>query len=136
MDAECSPAQPKSQIGGGVPHAGPVQAAIERLIEIALGCALALGVALGITPSRAHRLLSAAAADALAPMREQILHLVAGVTAPSIPPRCSRPMTASEVRSNAVPPRPLMQSTNAPATSPMRPTRTRSCAACGASATI
>ena len=48
-----------------VPHgdAGPVQAAIERLIEIALGCAVALGVALAITPLRAHRLLSAAAAE-------------------------------------------------------------------------
>jgi uncharacterized membrane protein YccC len=65
-----------------VPHgdAGPVQAAIERVIEIALGCAVALGVALAITPSRAHRLLSGAAADALTPIREQILLLLAGVT--------------------------------------------------------
>src|SRR5204863_6626337 len=70
-----------------VPHgdAGPVQAAIERLIEIALGCAVALGVALGITPSRAHRQLSAAAADALTPMREQLLLLLAGVTEPVHP---------------------------------------------------
>src|SRR5207253_8772240 len=47
-----------------VPHgdAGPVQAAIERLIEITVGCAIALGVALAVTPLRAHRLLSAAAA--------------------------------------------------------------------------
>src|SRR5437762_7933106 len=70
-----------------VPHgdAGPVQAAIERLIEIALGCAVALGVALAITPSRAHRLLSAAAADALTPMREQFLLLLAGITEPVQP---------------------------------------------------
>jgi hypothetical protein len=67
-----------------VPHgdASPVQAAIERLIEIALGCAVALGVALAITPSRAHRLLSAAATDALTPIREQILLLLGGVTEP------------------------------------------------------
>jgi uncharacterized membrane protein YccC len=70
-----------------VPHgdAGPVQAAIERLIEIALGCAVALGVALAITPSRAHRLLSTAAADALTPMREQTLLLLAGITEPVHP---------------------------------------------------
>lgn len=70
-----------------VPHgdAGPVQAAIERLLEIALGCAVALGVALAITPSRAHRMLSAAAADALTPMREQILLLLAGITEPAHP---------------------------------------------------
>jgi len=70
-----------------VPHgeAGPVQAAIERLVEIALGCAVTLGVALAITPSRAHRLLSAAAADALTPMREQILLLLAGITEPVHP---------------------------------------------------
>jgi hypothetical protein len=71
-----------------VPHgdAGPVQAAIERLIEIALGCTVALGVALAITPSRAHRLLSAAAAaDALAPMREQLLLLLAEITEPVHP---------------------------------------------------
>jgi len=70
-----------------VPHgeAGPVQAATERLIEIALGCAVALGVALAITPSRAHGLLSAAAADALTPMREQILLLLAGITEPVHP---------------------------------------------------
>jgi hypothetical protein len=70
-----------------VPHgdAGPVQAAIERLIEIALGCAVALGVAFAITPSRAHRLLSAAAADTLTPMREQTLLLLAGITEPVHP---------------------------------------------------
>ena len=70
-----------------VPHgeAGPVQAAIERLIEIALGCAVALGVALAIVPSRAHRLLSAAAADALTSMREQLLLLLAGITGPVRP---------------------------------------------------
>jgi uncharacterized membrane protein YccC len=70
-----------------VPHgdAGPVQAAIERLIEITLGCAVALGVALAITPSRAHRLLSAAAADALTPMREQLLLLLTGITEPVHP---------------------------------------------------
>jgi uncharacterized membrane protein YccC len=70
-----------------VPHgdASPVEAAIERLIEIALGCAVALGVALAITPSRAHRLLSAAAADALTPMRDQILLLLAGITEPVHP---------------------------------------------------
>ena len=70
-----------------VPHgdAGPVQAAIERLIEIALGCAVALAVALAITPSRAHRLLSAAAADALPLIREQLLLVLAGIAEPVHP---------------------------------------------------
>jgi len=70
-----------------VPHgdAGPVQAAIERLIEIALGCAVALGVALAITPSRAHRLLFAAANDALTLIREQIEQLLDGITEPLDP---------------------------------------------------
>ena len=70
-----------------VPHgdAGPIQAAIERLIEIALGCAVALVVALAITPSRAHRLLSAAAADASPLIREQLLLLLAAITEPVHP---------------------------------------------------
>jgi hypothetical protein len=38
-----------------------------------------------ITPSRAYRLLSAAAADALTPMREQLLLLLAGITEPVHP---------------------------------------------------
>jgi len=67
-----------------VPHgeATPLDAAVERLIEIALGCAVALGVALAVTPSRAHRLLYTAAGDALAPVRELIALLLAGAAAP------------------------------------------------------
>lgn len=67
-----------------VPHgaSGPVEAAFERLLEIALGCAVALAVALAITPARAHRMLCAAAADALAPIREQVQLLLGCVAAP------------------------------------------------------
>jgi uncharacterized membrane protein YccC len=70
-----------------VPHGGvgPVEAAVERLLEIALGCTVALGVALAITPARAHRLLSAAAAEALDPMRELIERLLAGIANPVDP---------------------------------------------------
>lgn len=67
-----------------VPHAAasPLQAGIERMIEIALGCAVALAVALAISPSRAHRLLYMAAAQTLAPIREQVALLLAGVATP------------------------------------------------------
>ena len=67
-----------------VPHgaSSPLEAAFERLLEIALGCAVALGVALAITPARAHRLLYGAAAEALTPIRELIGVLLDGISAP------------------------------------------------------
>ena len=70
-----------------VPHgtASALQSALERVVEIALGCAVALGVALAVTPSRAHRLLYAAAGEALAPMREQIALLLDGISQPVDP---------------------------------------------------
>lgn len=70
-----------------VPHGtlGPLEAAVERLLEIALGCAVALAVALALTPARGHRLLYVAAGDALAPIREQTALLLAGIAAPVDP---------------------------------------------------
>jgi uncharacterized membrane protein YccC len=61
--------------------AGVVEAAFDRVVEIALGCAVALAVAVLTVSSRAHLLLGAAAADALAAMRDQVVLLLEGVTA-------------------------------------------------------
>ena len=60
---------------------GVVEAALDRVIEIAIGCVVALTVVLAIMPARAHRLLGAAAADALIAIRDQIGLLLEGVTA-------------------------------------------------------
>lgn len=61
--------------------AGVVQAALDRVVEIAIGCAVALAVALVTVSSRARRLLCSAACDALAAMRDQVGLLLDGVTA-------------------------------------------------------
>ena len=52
--------------------AGVVEAALERVLEIGLGSAVALGVALIVVPARAHDLLCAAGRDALALMADQV----------------------------------------------------------------
>jgi uncharacterized membrane protein YccC len=61
---------------------GAVEAALERVSEIALGSIVALGVLLVVAPVRAHQLLCTAGRDALAVMAEQVKLLLAGVTAP------------------------------------------------------
>jgi uncharacterized membrane protein YccC len=61
---------------GTASEAGVAAAALDRVFEIGLGSVVALGVALAVMPSRAHLLLYAAASDALAAMREQVVFLL------------------------------------------------------------
>ncbi|HXC29953.1 MAG TPA: FUSC family protein [Stellaceae bacterium] len=60
---------------------GVVDTALDRVFEIGVGSAVALAVALTITPVRAHKALYTAAGDALVPMAEQIVALLGGVNA-------------------------------------------------------
>ncbi len=59
-----------------------VAAALERVLEIALGSLVALGVALLVSPARAGDLLCTAGRDALGLMADQVGVLIAGVNAP------------------------------------------------------
>jgi uncharacterized membrane protein YccC len=61
-------------------RSGVVEAALNRVFEIGLGSVVALGVAVLVSPARAHALLCAAGSDALASMAEQIKMLLGGVT--------------------------------------------------------
>lgn len=63
-------------------QSGVVAAALERVFEIGLGSVVALGVALMVSPARAHELLCAAGRDALAVMADQVRLLLGGVAAP------------------------------------------------------
>lgn len=63
-------------------QSGVVEAALQRVFEIGLGSVVALGVALTVSPARAHELLCAAGRDALALMSDQVGLLVGGVAAP------------------------------------------------------
>jgi uncharacterized membrane protein YccC len=56
------------------------QTAIDRVFEIGLGSAVALAVALLISPTRAHGMLRLAARDALAAMDQQVRNLLADIS--------------------------------------------------------
>ncbi len=53
-------------------HAGALESAVDRMLEIGLGCVVALAVALVVLPTHAHRLLVESAGAALKLMSEQI----------------------------------------------------------------
>jgi uncharacterized membrane protein YccC len=53
-------------------HAGALESALDRMLEIGLGCVVALAVALVVLPTHAHRLLVESAGAALKLMSEQI----------------------------------------------------------------
>jgi uncharacterized membrane protein YccC len=59
-----------------------IEAALDRVFEIALGSIVALGVALSLAPARAHQALYDAAREALTAMAEQISTLLTGVAVP------------------------------------------------------
>lgn len=63
-------------------QSGVVEAALERVFEIGLGSIVALGVALLVSPARAHELLRAAGRDALVLMSDQVKRMLGGVAAP------------------------------------------------------
>jgi uncharacterized membrane protein YccC len=64
---------------------GPVRYAIDRVLEIGLGCLVAVVVALLVLPARAHRLLAEAAADTVLTLRD-LLDLILGNIARSPDP--------------------------------------------------
>src|SRR5581483_2745608 len=68
---------------GRVGPGGAVDAAFDRVVEIGLGSAVALAVALLVPPARAHRLLLSTGRDALRLMAEQAEAVLAGVAAPA-----------------------------------------------------
>ena len=53
-------------------QAGPLESALDRMLEIGLGCIVALGVALLVLPAHAHRLVVESASAAFKLMSEQI----------------------------------------------------------------
>ena len=61
---------------------GPVEFAVQRMAEIALGSLIALVVSLFVAPARAHDALAEAAAQALRAMAEVMDALKTGVTGP------------------------------------------------------
>jgi len=65
-------------------QSGVIEAALERVFEIGLGSLIALGVALIVSPARAHDLLCAAGRDALALMADQV-ELLLGAPGPPDP---------------------------------------------------
>ena len=69
---------------------GAVDTAFERVFEIGLGSFVALAVALTVTPVRAQKTLCAAAGAALAPMAEQAVTVLGGISAALDPPAVTR----------------------------------------------
>lgn len=67
---------------GPSPGANPADAALDRVLEIGIGCAIAIAVSVAATHSRAHRLLGTKAVDALIAMRDQTTMLLGGVSEP------------------------------------------------------
>lgn len=67
-------------LGSSGPATSPWLSACDRVLEIALGCVVAMAVSLAILPGRAHRLMAAAARDYLEPIATQLGLLVAGLT--------------------------------------------------------
>jgi uncharacterized membrane protein YccC len=59
---------------------GPVRYAIDRMLEIAVGCLVAVVVALAILPARAHHLVAEAAADAVLTLRDLMDLILASAT--------------------------------------------------------
>lgn len=59
---------------------GPVRYAIDRVLEIGLGCLVAVVVALVILPARAHHLVAEAAADAVLTLRDLMNLILADAT--------------------------------------------------------
>ena len=58
---------------------GPVESALQRLLEIAVGSVIALGVSLLVLPARAHAALAQAVSQTLGAMAELMAVLAAGV---------------------------------------------------------
>jgi uncharacterized membrane protein YccC len=65
-----------------ISHVGPIESAVDRVIEVALGGVAALAVSLLVLPARAHRIALDAAARLLTRMSQSIPEVFAGFTRP------------------------------------------------------
>lgn len=63
-------------------HMSPLEAALDRVLEIGVGCAIAMGVSLVVLPGRAHNLLADAARDYLGAIADQLVLLLQGLSEP------------------------------------------------------
>jgi uncharacterized membrane protein YccC len=72
--------------GPTITHTGPIAAAFERVIEVAVGCVVGLIVSLTVLPARAHDLAIAAATQMLRLMAGFVPELFAGFTGKMDPP--------------------------------------------------
>ena len=66
--------------GPTITHTGPIAAAFERVIEVAVGCVVGLFVSLVVLPARAHDFVIEAATQMLALMARFLPELFAGFT--------------------------------------------------------
>lgn len=66
--------------GPTITHTGPIAAAFERVIEVAIGCLIGLFVSLVVLPARAHDFMIDAATQMLALMARFLPELFAGLT--------------------------------------------------------
>ena len=64
-------------------QAGPVTYALDRVLEIGLGCIIGFAVSLLVLPGRAHRLLAEASAEAVRDFREMVDLLLRDLAAPA-----------------------------------------------------
>jgi uncharacterized membrane protein YccC len=72
--------------GPSITHTGPIAAAFERVIEVAVGCVVGLVVSLTVLPARAHDLAIGAATQMLHLMAGFVPELFAGFTGKMDPP--------------------------------------------------
>jgi uncharacterized membrane protein YccC len=73
----------------GLAHVGPIESAIDRVLEVAVGAVTALAVSLLVFPARAHSLATEAAAQALELMAKSLPELFQGFL---------RPLDAASIR--------------------------------------
>jgi len=72
--------------GPTITHTGPIAAALERVIEVAVGCVVGLLVSLVVLPARAHDLAVKAATEMLELMARSLPELFIGFTQNLDPP--------------------------------------------------
>ena len=63
-------------------HMGTLEAALDRVLEIGVGCAIAMVVSLVVLPGRAHNLLTEAAREYLGSIADQLVLLLQGLSEP------------------------------------------------------
>src|SRR5258708_9413984 len=69
-----------------ITHTGPIAAAFERVIEVAVGCVVGLVVSLVVLPARPHDLAIGTSTPMLAPMARFLPRLFGRLPPPPHPP--------------------------------------------------